>query len=42
MNKCPIPKEREEMISQNLMCSGLLDCEACSSCEVYSKPDSEV
>lgn len=42
MKKCPIPKEREEMINQSLMCSGLSGCEECSSCEVYSQPDSEV
>lgn len=42
MSKCPISREREEMIRQNLMCSGLSDCEECSSCEVHSKSDNEV
>lgn len=34
MNKCPIPKEREEVRRLGILCSGLEDCEECGTCDV--------
>ena len=42
MKKCPIPREREEMIKQTLKCSGLCECEECEKCSVYCQQNSEV
>lgn len=42
MEKCPIPKEREEMIKQNLKCSGLDDCKECEKCSVYCQQKARI